>query len=380
MTIDKSMPEKRILVLCVDRDDDIGYKAKIQSPVIGREAALAAATALALADPEDSDVNAIFQGIRIYDDLVKKGEGAAIVVLAGNHTDMIEGDRKMAADLEQVIRLTATVSCILVSDGAEDEFILPIIQSRIPVASVQRVIVSQMPNLESSYYTIRKLMDDPKISRVFLVPVGLAMLLYAVATLIGYPEGATVIVLGVVGIYILFRVFGVDTVFGEGVSSLQSSLEKGRFSFVTSISAIVLAVIGVVLGSASVFENYTSEFSMGYFLYVITFLYGSIGWFTASALIVTAGKVIDTYMNDPPGLQRTVVLPFFVGAIGLIAYGASVYTLSVSNLLNFPYTPSQGSQFITLSVVGGLLVALIGVYIQSAIGRWTRGRIDAVAK
>jgi putative membrane protein len=380
MTIDKSMPEKRTLVLCVDRDDDIGYKAKIQSPVIGREAALAAATALALADPEDSDVNAIFLGIRIYDDLLKRGEGAAIVVLAGNHTDMIEGDRKMAADLEQVIRLTGTASCILVSDGAEDEFILPIIQSRIPVASVQRVIVSQMPNLESSYYTIRKLMDDPKISRVFLVPVGLAMLLYAVATLIGYPEGATVIVLGVVGIYILFRVFGIDTVFGEGISSLQSSLEKGRFSFVTSISAIVLAVIGVVLGSASVFENYTSEFSMGIFLYVITFLYGSIGWFTASALIVTAGKVIDTYLNDPPGLQRTVVLPFFVGAIGLIAYGASVYTLSVSNLLNFPYTPSQGSQFITLSVVGGLLVALIGVYFQSAIGRWTRGRIGAVAK
>ncbi|HVP25200.1 MAG TPA: DUF373 family protein [Methanomicrobiales archaeon] len=374
------MPEKRTLVLCVDRDDDIGYKAKVQSPVIGREAALAAATSLALADPEDSDVNAIFQGIRIYDDLVKHGEEAAIAVLAGNHTDMIQGDRKIAASLEQVIRTTGAASCILVSDGAEDEFVLPIISSRIPVASVRRVIVSQMPNLESSYYIIRKLIDDPKISRVFLVPIGLAMLLYAIATLVGYPEGATVIVLGVVGTYLLFRVFGIDTFFGEGVSSLQSSLEKGRFSFVTSISAIVLAIIGVVLGSASVFENYTSEFSMGIFLYVISFLYGSIGWFTASALIVTAGKVIDTYLNDPPGLQRTIVLPFFVGAIGLIAYGASVYTLSVSNLLNFPYTPSQGSQFITLTVVCGLLVALIGVYIQSVIGRWTRGRIGTVSK
>jgi putative membrane protein len=374
------MQEKKTLVLCVDRDDDIGYKAKIASPVIGREASLAAATALALADPEDSDVNAIFQGIRIYDDLVRRGEDAAIVILAGDHTDMIQGDRKMATALEQVIKLTGAGSCILVSDGAEDEFVLPIIQSRIPVASVRRVIVSQMPNLESSYYTIRKLMDDPKISRVFLAPVGLAMLLYAVATLIGYPEGATVIVLGVVGSYVLFRVFGIDTVFGEGISSLQSALEKGRFSFVTSISAIVLALIGIVLGTASLVENYTSEFSTGIFLYVVSFLYGSIGWFTASAIIVTAGKVIDAYLNDPAALQRIVVLPFFVGAIGLIAYGASIYTLSVSNLLTFTFTPSQGSQFITLSVVVCLLIALFGVYIQSVIGRWTKGKAGMPAK
>jgi putative membrane protein len=374
------MQEKRILVLCVDRDDDIGYKAGIPSPVIGREACLAAATALALADPEDSDVNAIFQGIRIHDDLARRGEEASIAILAGDHTDMIQGDRRIATSLEQVIRTTGTGSCILVSDGAEDEFVLPIIQSRIPVASVRRVIVSQMPNLESSYYTIKKLLDDPKVSRVFLVPIGLAMLLFAVATLIGYPEGATVIVLGVVGIYILFRVFGIDEAFGEGISTLRSSLEKGRFSFVTSVSAIVLAIIGIVLGSASVFENYTSEFSMGIFLYVISFLYGSLGWFTASALIVTAGKVIDDYLNDPAALQRTIVLPFFVGAIGLIAYGASVYTLSVSNLLTFPYTPSQGSQLITLSVVGGLLVAIIGVYIQSLIGRWSREKVGVAAK
>ena len=100
------MQERKTLVLCVDRDDDIGYKAQIASPVIGREASLAAAIALALADPEDSDVNAIFQGIRIYDDLVRRGEEVSIAILAGDHTDMIQGDRKIATMLEQVIRTT----------------------------------------------------------------------------------------------------------------------------------------------------------------------------------------------------------------------------------------------------------------------------------
>ena len=45
----------KILVLCVDRDDDIGVKTGIKGPLVGRDDNLAAATKLGLADPEDSD-------------------------------------------------------------------------------------------------------------------------------------------------------------------------------------------------------------------------------------------------------------------------------------------------------------------------------------
>ena len=62
----------RTLVLSVDRDDDIGWKGKVESPCIGRAACLRAATTLALADPEDSDINAIFSAIKIYDELIEK--------------------------------------------------------------------------------------------------------------------------------------------------------------------------------------------------------------------------------------------------------------------------------------------------------------------
>ena len=55
------------LVLCVDRDDDMGEKAHVISPVIGRQENLNAAVALALVDPEDSDVNTTLAGIKIYD-------------------------------------------------------------------------------------------------------------------------------------------------------------------------------------------------------------------------------------------------------------------------------------------------------------------------
>jgi len=96
----------RTLVLSVDRDDDIGWKAKVESPAIGRAACLAAANTLALADPEDSDINAIFSAVKIYDELVTNGEEAAIAVVAGNHLHMIDGDRRIATSLEQVIKET----------------------------------------------------------------------------------------------------------------------------------------------------------------------------------------------------------------------------------------------------------------------------------
>ena len=83
------MAQGRTLVLSVDRDDDIGYKAQVESPCIGRAACLKAANTLALADPEDSDVNAIFQAIKIFDELITKGEDTQVAVISGNHMHMI---------------------------------------------------------------------------------------------------------------------------------------------------------------------------------------------------------------------------------------------------------------------------------------------------
>ena len=363
------------LILSVDRDDDIGFKGNLKSPIIGRDPCLHAANTLALVDPEDSDLNAIFQAIKMYDELSERGEAVEIAILSGNHSDMLTGDRKIATDLDQVVRATGASSCILVTDGVEDEYVLPLIQSRIPVSSLKRVVVTQIPNLESTYYIIKKIFDDPKIARVTLVPLGLAMLLYVIAYLIGYPEGATIVVFGIVGMYLLFRGFGIDEVFRYFFSSLQQSLQHGRLSFVTYIAAFLIGAIGVVVGLSKVLEFYPSQESLGVFLILVTFLYGAMGWLLVAGLILAMGKIIDTYFNEEDGLGKVVVLPFFVSAIGIIAYGASVYTLSISALPEFPFSPSQGLQYLVYTIVGGLVSAFIGVYVQSVIRRWEQERI-----
>jgi putative membrane protein len=359
----------RTLVLSVDRDDDIGWKAKVESPVIGRAACLNAAITLALADPEDSDVNAIFQAIKIYDELIAKGEDAVVAVVAGNHLHMIEGDRRIAKNLDQVTQETQPTSCILVSDGAEDEYVIPIIQSRLPVSSIRRVIVNQMPNLEGTYYILKKLLDDPKISRMVFVPLGLAMLLYASAFLLGYPGTATIIVVGVIGMYLLYKGFGFDELFHGILDALRVSLSRGRFSFITYTITILLVVIGFTMGFITVLKYYSSDASLGAILYLMTFIYGAIVWFIIAGLVTSVGVIIDVYLNERERLGKVIVFPFFVTAVGLILYGASVYILSISGVPEFLLATSTAGSYITSSTIMGLLSAVAGVIVQYVVNK-----------
>jgi len=359
----------RTLVLSVDRDDDIGWKAKVESPAIGRAACLKAANTLALEDPEDSDVNAIFSAVKIYDELTEKGEETAIAVIAGNHLHMIEGDRRIASSLEQVIKETQATNCILVTDGAEDEYVIPIIQSKIPVSSIRRVIVNQMPNLEGTYYILKKFLDDPKISRMIFIPLGLAMLLYAIAYLLDAPGIATIIVIGVIGSYMLYKGFGFDEIVHSIVDALRISLSRGRFSFITYTTTILLIIIGFTVGFINVLKFYSTDGSLGLLLYLMTFIYGSIEWFILAGLVTSVGVIIDVYANEREGLGKVIVFPFFVIAIGFILYGASVYIISVSGVPDFPLTPDEASKYILYSTIIGIVSAIIGVISQFFVNR-----------
>ena len=363
------MTQGRTLVLSVDRDDDIGWKAKIDSPVIGRAATIKAANTLALADPEDSDVNAIFMAVKIYDELTAKGEDTAIAVIAGNHLHMIEGDRRIAAALEQVVQETQATNCILVSDGAEDEYVVPIIQSKIPVTSITRVIVNQMPNLEGTYYILKKLFDDPKISRMIFIPLGLAMLLYASAYLLGYPGTATIIVVGVIGCYMLYKGFGFDEIVHGVLDALRVSLSRGRFSFITYSATILLIIIGFATGFMNILKYYSSDSSLGILLYLTTFIYGSIEWLIVAGLVTSVGVIIDVYVNERESLGKVIVFPFFVTALGLILYGASVYIIIVSSVADFPLNTAAAQSTIMYSTIIGIISAVLGVVIQYFVNK-----------
>ena len=368
------MNAARTLVLSVDRDDDVGYKAGVETPVIGRAACLDAAVRLGTADPEDSDTNAIFQAVKTYDDQLAKGEDVEVAVISGNHLHMIEGDRRIARLLEEVIEKTGVTECILISDGAEDEYVLPIIQSQLKVVGIVRVVIKQLPNIEGTYYIIKKLMNDPKVARTFLVPLGALLLIGALAALFLPGFSALLVVLALVGIYLLFKGFDLDEYLGMFYRGLIDAIKNGRMSAISYLGAGILIIAGLVSGLMSIVTYYPNTGDVGLIYNGMTFLFGSLIWIIAAILVAVAGKMIDAGQNYSEGLYRLFVIPFFVVAIGLLGYGFIIYFLSISPLEPFPFTSTEGLFAILGMTLGGLAVALLGIYLRPVFQRRMEAR------
>lgn len=366
----------RTLILSIDRDDDVGYKAGVESPAVGREACLDAATRLGIADPEDSDTNAIFQAIKTYDQLKAEGEDAEVAVIGGNHMNMLEGDRRIGELLEQVIEITGSTDCILISDGAEDEYVLPIIQSHLKVASVVRVIIKQLPNIEGTYYIIKKLLNDPKIARSVLLPVGLVLLLYALVALLAPGISAVLVAVGIIGLYLLFKGFNFDQYFVYVWHAITESFRKGQFSFIAYLVAVILVIAGIISGLMSVIANYPNSGDVGILYLGLTFLYGALIWVIVAGLVASAGKITDYVQNYQAGISRIFVVPFFFVAIGMIAYGAVIYFLSISPVEPFPFTTTDGIIAMMLLTIAGLAVAFLGIYLRPRVQKQVRAWIE----
>ena len=145
----------RTLVLTIDRDNDLGVKAGIRGPIIGRKATLTAALKLGIADPEESDTNAILGALHHHDRLNERNEGddeIEIAILTGDVRVGPRSDRAIASQLDEVIQEFQPDTAVLVTDGADDEASLPILTSRVRVDHVEKIIVRQSKGIESTYY------------------------------------------------------------------------------------------------------------------------------------------------------------------------------------------------------------------------------------
>jgi putative membrane protein len=369
------------LVLCIDRDNDLGSKAHLQCPIIGREDNVNAALQLGLIDPEDSDVNAIFEGIRVYDDLKSEGIEAEIASIAGNEDVGLRSDQILAKQLDHVLSKVNATSVIIVTDGAEDEFILPIVQSRIQVDGIKRVVIRQSESLESTYYTIKKLFEDPKIANYFFIPVGLTLILFAIFSFARQPEGALIVISAFIGIYLLFRGFGLDEPLEGIVRSVKSSFYGGNISFVTYMVALALGIIGMAQG---IITTLSLDFSSyGGVLTAAVFINTAVWWFVAAGVIAIIGRIIDAYLNDTKHAWRRVEIPFFIFSTGLILWSASILILAlggkpipVLNPADVLITQTSrsieivtGFQLLLFSVAGAIIIALTGIAISSLIKR-----------
>jgi len=234
-----------IIILCVDRDNDIGRKAGIEGPIIGRENNLEAAKMLALADPEDSDLNALFMALKIFDETSKK-EQVEIVTVTGHSKQDYLSDKKIAEQLKIINESFHPEGFILVSDGAEDEQIIPLIMSYGKIISVKDVRVKQARAVESAYYAIKEALKDPAIARTIFGIPGIIFLVYALTLYFNIPNLFFQGISFILGIYLLLKGFGIESIIIKSLKHFIEGISLQKASFPFYIAALIILIFGIV--------------------------------------------------------------------------------------------------------------------------------------
>ncbi len=322
-----------LLVLCVDLDDDLGRKTGFSTPVVGRDAVEEAAVALATADPEDSDVNVIFQGLHVYDDLRARGESVEVAVVTGNEGSDVSANREVGDEVDTVLATLSTgedVSALVVTDGAQDESVIPVIRSRVPIDGVRRVVVRQAQDLESMYYTIKQVLDDPETRGTLLIPMGILLLIYPLA-LIGTLLELPGLVLGttsaLLGLYLISRGLGLGERLDAAAEQARRSLYAGRMTLIAYVVAAALLVLGGVSG-VNTLESHqaAADGPLDIPIVLAALVYGSIQWFAAAGVTTSLGQITDEYIADR--LEwRYLNAPFYVIAMAIVLYAVSAFFL-----------------------------------------------------
>ncbi|WP_457591569.1 DUF373 family protein [Geoglobus sp.] len=346
------------LIVVIDRDDDLGRKAGVGSPVIGRSECLRAAQKLGISDPEDSDLNTIFGAIKVYDELKGKGENVEVVIVAGDENVGVISDSKIAEQIDFLKRTTNAESVILVTDGSEDEFVVPIISSRFRIDGIYRIIVKQSKTIESTYYLFKKMFEDPKIAKSTLVPAGTILLLFSIFMLLGLTEVGYGTVILFAGIYLLLKAYGMDDAIEEYFSSIKKSLLEGRFSFITYVISLILVIVGTIQGINSFWKLLNQPVAVGAIFLITSFVYGSLWWFVTAGISIIIGKILDAFIEKKP-VTRYISMIFLLIAAGLIIWGGSVYIISSTDV--YSHLREDAMYYFLMAMFGGFLSGLIGV-------------------
>jgi len=347
----------KLLVICIDRDNDVGEKAGITTPVVGRDACIEAAQRLALEDPEDADSNSIFAAIKTYEDLISRGYKVEVITVAGVKNRGVQADEKILAETRQVLEKFAANGAVIVSDGEDDESVIPVIQNVLPVVSVQRVVMKVSRSVEYSYAVFGKYLKmiayDSRYSKFFLGVPGILLLIGGIATVFDFTAEIFAVLVSILGGAFLIRAFDIDRAW----ANWSKPTPMGFIRIFTMIAGILLILSSVPAGMNAVDSKLIEDNPE-----LITMISDKviIGQFVAGALpilwigmgAIVAGILLSNWIGGVPrqisDILRIIVL-------------ASLYP-TIAQFTNIMIYDEESLTLIP-PVLGGLAVTLISATI-----------------
>ncbi len=319
---------KKTLILAVDRDDDFGEKGGVESLVIGFDNRLRAAEALALADPEDSDINSLYGALSEYRDMEADPSSGdfEIALICGYKTVGRKADDILTTQMMEVCDQVKPDRVLLVVDGAEDAEVSNNLSHIAPVFSVKKIFVKQAPGVESMLYFLKRNIEDPEKRRRFLTPLSWIIMLVAGIYIISslFTSGSlstfvtratTPFIFFTIGFILAFYSYNVERRLAEFISNWKNRAARGSIMTVFFAASVALAVVGVVVGLYSISEVYVERESQMILIFMVYAL-----WFFIFAFMVYAfGAVVDSYLNS-----RIIRFSFIAPILMLVSMGLVV--------------------------------------------------------
>jgi putative membrane protein len=348
----RSNGHNRILVLCVDRDDDIGSKGGVKTPILGKDHCIEAGLKLAIEDPEDPDANAIFGAVKAYEKLRTKGYDSEVALVAGKKNRGIEADEKIGSELNHVLNRYHADAAVIISDGEDDEAVVPVIQTTLPVISVQRIIIKHSRSVEYSYAVlgryIKMLVYDPRYSKFFLGLPGALLVVGGLATVFGFTKEALALVMSILGGAFIIRAFDLDKALGSLGRPTPTEFIR-IFSVFAGVLIILVSIangFSSIPGEALVNEDMsitdviTNRLIVGNFVHgTITLMWIGIGTILMGSLLSDWFKGSIRVMSD---ILRLVVLALLYIPIlqftSVLTEGTNPFTLISSLFIGLAIT------------------------------------------
>jgi putative membrane protein len=394
----ETQTQKRILILCVDRDGDLEVKAGIKTPLLGRPANLDGAVSLALKDPEEPDANAMFEAVRLHDRLQnekKTDEIFEVATISGSELGGVSADRKLVAELNSLLESFSANEVILVSDGYSDEAILPLVESRVPVSSVRRIVIKHSESIEetAALFTkyMRLLVDNPRYARMALGLPGILVLIFGVLWAIDnlkiypgalYYYGIAIVI--VLGGFLLLKGFGVDKAtkdlfkWAKEYSPPPLPVQISNYAIIAGILCIA---VSVYLGLASVNINVAPfPTNLGGWLGISPriayyFIKGIMDLLVVGISIILLGRSVRLYFERDSRLLRNIALIVTVAWSRWILEGTAnviIYYYNKASPVVFGIDDPIFSGFL-FTIIVGILIGVASILLIYIINRSAKG-------
>ncbi len=353
---------RKPLVVVVDIDDDVS-EVLGRRVIVGYENVKDAVLEYGIRRPEDADVNAMFAGLQLYNELKEAGMDPEIAVVGGHPVDSLEAQRNIKEAVKGIVEdLGTPVEFYIVSDGEEEFIVSELLRDLGEIAGFRRVIVEQHLGIEGSYLLvlryIRKAIDDPRYARYMVGLPGIGLLIIALMALFNMAYIAVELFGVLLGLAMIIRGFNLEEPLENQIRRLIAEIKETPHFNVVGLMMVAIFTITGLYASYQVYKE--AGFQVELLVELFKTSIPLIGAGMISYILIA--KVFYKASRGELEILRDVAAIIVIAAVSAGFYNLGVHISEVMGsgpIEEFPVTSFIESGFIQYVIIGTGIAALL---------------------